>query len=231
MNWVLASSANRAAAPHQLVEAAALDDAAALEHQDAGGVADGGEPVGDHEGGAVLHHLGQRGLHLGLGERIEGAGRLVEDEDRRILEQRARDRQALALAAGEHPSALARDGLEAFRVAVDDLDDLRALAGAAHLLLGRIRLADAQVLGHRAIEQQHFLEHDADVAAQSRQREPADIHAVDLDRAGLRIEGAVQQRQCRRFAGAGGADQRDGFARQRRESQVGDRRRACRRTR
>ena len=51
----------------------------------------------------------------------------------------------------------------------------------------------------------------------------ADVHAVDLDRAGLRIEDAVQQRQRRRFAGAGGADQRDGLARQRGEGQIGDR--------
>ena len=213
-----------AAEPHQLVEGPALDDAAALEHQDAGGVADGGEPVRDHEGGAAFHHLGERGLHLGLGQRVERARRLVENEDRRILEQRARDREALALAAGEQPAAFAGIGLEAFRIAFDDVERLRALAGRAHLLLGRIGLADAQVLGDRAIEQQHLLEHDADVAAQARQREPANVHAVDLHHARLRIEDAVQQRERRRFAGAGRADQRDGLAGQRGEAQVGDRR-------
>ena len=41
--------------------------------------------------------------------------------------------------------------------------------------------------------------------------------------AGLRIEGAVQQRERGRLAGAGRADQRDGLARQRREGEVGDR--------
>ena len=48
---------------------------------------------------------------------------------------------------------------------------------------------------------------------------------------GLRIEGAMQQRQRRRLAGAGGADQRDGLARLRDEVEIGDRRRACRRRR
>jgi hypothetical protein len=54
--------------------------------------------VGDHEGGAAFHDLDQGGLDLGLGQRIERAGGLVEDEDRRVLQERARDRQALALA-------------------------------------------------------------------------------------------------------------------------------------
>ena len=41
---------------------------------------------------------------------------------------------------------------------------------------------------------------------------------------GLRIEGAMQQRKRRRFAGAGRAHQRHGLARQRRKVQSRDRR-------
>ena len=51
----------------------------------------------------------------------------------------------------------------------------------------------------------------------------ADVHAVDLDRARLRIEHAVQERQRGRLARAGRADQRDDLARQRGKFQVGDR--------
>jgi hypothetical protein len=39
---------------------------------------------------------------------------------------------------------------------------LRAFAGALHFLLGGIGFADSEVLGDRAIEQQHLLEDDAD---------------------------------------------------------------------
>ena len=92
-----------------------------------------------------------------------------------------------------------------------------------HLLLGRVGLADPQILGDRAVEQQHLLEHHADIAPQAREREGADVHAVDLHHARLRIEDAVQQRQRRRLAGAGRADQRDGLARQRGEGEIGDR--------
>ena len=154
------------AQPHQLVEAAGFDDAGVLEHQDTGGVADGGEPVGDHKGRASLHHLDQCRLQLGFGDRIERARRLVENQDRWVLEQRPRDREPLALAPGQQPAALADARLEAFRIALDDIERLGALAGLAHFLLGRIGLADAQIVGDRAIEQQRLLEHHADIAAQ-----------------------------------------------------------------
>ena len=53
---------------------------------------------------------------------------------------------ALALAAGQHAAALADGGFEAFRIALDEVERLRALGGLAHLLVGGVRLADAQVL-------------------------------------------------------------------------------------
>src|SRR5262245_7054068 len=88
-----------AALLYQLIEVAALDDVSALEHEDAGGIANGGETVRDHEGGAALHYLVERRLHLGLGQGIERARGLVEDQDRRGLLERARDREALTRAA------------------------------------------------------------------------------------------------------------------------------------
>ena len=44
---------------------------------------------------------------------VERAGRFVEDQDARVLEQDARDRQPLALAARELVAALADDGVVA----------------------------------------------------------------------------------------------------------------------
>ena len=74
----------------------------------------------------------------------------------------------------------------------------------------------------RAVEQQRLLKHDADIAAQPGERQRADVHAVDGDDAGLRIEGAVQERERRGFAAAGRADQRNAVAGQRGEAQVRD---------
>ena len=47
--------------------------------------------------------------------RVDRRRRLVEDQDRRVLEERARDGDALALAAGELRAALAELGLVALR--------------------------------------------------------------------------------------------------------------------
>src|SRR4051794_21028617 len=67
-----------AVAGHQLAVAAALGDAAAVEHDDLVGVDDGRQAMGDHHRGAAAADLLQRALDLLLGAGVERAGRLVE---------------------------------------------------------------------------------------------------------------------------------------------------------
>ena len=83
---------------------------------------------------------------LALARGVERAGRLVEQQDRPIREQRPRDRQPLALAAGELDAALAEIGVEALRQALDELQRVRRLARRAHLGVGRVGPAVAHVL-------------------------------------------------------------------------------------
>src|SRR5438046_83789 len=82
----------------QLVERARFDDVAGFEDENPCGIADRGEPVRNYEGGSALHDLYERGLDLGFGERIECARRLVENENRRVFQERPGNRQPLALA-------------------------------------------------------------------------------------------------------------------------------------
>jgi hypothetical protein len=131
----------------------------------------------DHEGGATFHHLFERGLHLGLGCGVEGAGGFVEDQDRRILQQRARDRHALTLAAGERAATFADAGLQTFGLVLDEIEGLGALACRTQLLVGRVRLSDPEILRNRTVEQQDLLKDDADVAAEGRELQAADVHA------------------------------------------------------
>jgi hypothetical protein len=74
-----------------------LDDLAVLEHHDQVGVADRREAVGDDERGATVQEASQRAFDLPLGADVDGARRLVEDQDARIGEQRPRERDELAL--------------------------------------------------------------------------------------------------------------------------------------
>lgn len=76
----------------------AFDDAAVLEHHDQVGVADRAEPVRDGERRAAVGEAVEGHLEFPLGLGVEGAGGLVEDEDARIDQHRARDGETLPLA-------------------------------------------------------------------------------------------------------------------------------------
>src|SRR3954463_16288119 len=89
-----------AATAQQIVMQAALDDLAALDNQNGVGVHDGMQAVGDHDGSAVLAEMVDCFLHVFFGFRIQRRGGLIEQDDRRVLDQRTRYGDALALAAG-----------------------------------------------------------------------------------------------------------------------------------
>ena len=61
-------------------------------------------------------------------------GRLVEEQNRGGREQRAGERQALALSAGETVSVLADPRVEAVGERLDPLVELRAAEGVAELV-------------------------------------------------------------------------------------------------
>ncbi len=88
-----------AVAGQQLIVASDLGDAAFVDDDDAVGIAHGGEPVRDDEDRPSTHQVGERLLHDELAFRIQIRRGLVQDEDRRVLQERARDRQSLPLSA------------------------------------------------------------------------------------------------------------------------------------
>src|SRR6478735_2864470 len=80
-----------------------VDDGAVGQEHDAVGVARRDRVVRDHDDG--LAELVDRSAHeaedLGTRARVEVAGGFVSEDDRRLAEQRAPDRDALLLATGE----------------------------------------------------------------------------------------------------------------------------------
>src|SRR6516164_9134651 len=83
----------------QRIVASVFDQAAAIERDDAVRRSHGREPVRDNQHRAPLRDL----LHVLLNDAfaliIEGAGRLVENQDARVSDERARNGDALALTA------------------------------------------------------------------------------------------------------------------------------------
>ena len=155
----------------------------------------------------------QRGEHDLLGDRVERRGRLVEDQDRRVLEDGARDAEPLALAARQAAAGFGDLGVVAIRQARDELVRVRALAAPADFLVGRVEPAVAEVVGDRAARTA------PDPAARSRCARAAtasvvlaDVDAVDQHAARRRVVEARNQADERRLAGAGQADERDHLA-------------------
>ncbi len=84
---------------------AALGDHALVEHDDLVGRDDGGEPVRDHQRGAIARDPVKGVLDLPFGMAVERRGRLIEHQDRRRFQDGAGDGDALLLAAGQLEAA------------------------------------------------------------------------------------------------------------------------------
>ena len=147
---------------------AEFDRPAVLDDADPVGIDDGLQAVRHHDGGAPDAQLVQRLLHLALGFGVERRRRLVEQDDRRLLQEGARDGDALALAARQLGALLAdvrcrsrrskpmmKSCAWASRAAVDDLGLGRRRAGRARC---------CRAIG--AAEQEHVLRHEGDGVAQ-----------------------------------------------------------------
>ena len=146
---------------------AVVDDAAAIHDDDPVEAPQRRQPVRDRDDRAALHQIVQRGLDQLFGFGIQRAGRLIQQQDRRVLQQRPRDRQPLALTAGQHHAAVADHRIESLRQRLDEFAAARGFGGGQHLGLGRVRAAVAQVLPHAAMEQRDVLRHQRHRLAQA----------------------------------------------------------------
>ena len=154
-------------------------------------------PRGDAQQIGVDHRLA-------LG--IERAGRLVEDQDARIVDQRARDREPLALAARQIGRAFLDVGLVAVRHPLDELLGAGEPRRAHRVGQREAGTAGDDVVADRAAEQEILLQHDAEALAQMAQIDLAQIRAVDLQEARVVAVDALQQPGDRRFARAAAPD-------------------------
>jgi hypothetical protein len=89
---------------------AGVDQLPVIEDDDPVGALHGGQPMGDDDRRPAAHCRFQRRLHDALAFRVEAAGRFVEQQQRRVLEDRTGDGDALPLAARQANAALADEG-------------------------------------------------------------------------------------------------------------------------
>ena len=160
--------------------------------------------LADHERDPVLGVDAAQEIHDAARElRVEARGGLVGEDHRRRLRERARDRDALLLTAGElvDPLALGAGKPDALEHRVDAARDLRARDTATRKAVADV-FADAH---HR--EQREVLEHHVDGPAI--RRHAAHRLAADRDGSGVGRKEARDHPQQRRLAAARGAEERD----------------------
>ena len=96
----------KAARANEFRMGALLDDTPIVDDKDSIGPQDGGQTVGDHQSRAASHNVLQCVLEQLLRASIHRRGRFVENEDRCVSKERARNAHPLPLTLGKSHSAL-----------------------------------------------------------------------------------------------------------------------------
>ena len=151
----------------------------AIHDADQIGADHGREAVRDDDRGAAAHQTAQRRLHLPLRIGVERRGRLVEQQDRRVLQHRARDGDALPLAAREPDAVLADRRVVALRQVADEVVGARRARGGLDLGVGRAEPAIGDIGAHGVVEQADLLRRPARPRRAARRASPADFLPVD----------------------------------------------------
>ena len=85
----------------QLLVCAFFDDFAIVDDQHLVGIADGAQAVGNDKTGAAFHQAQQRFLDARLGAGIDTAGGFIQNQNGRVSQDGARNRQQLALSLAQ----------------------------------------------------------------------------------------------------------------------------------
>ncbi len=173
-----------------------------------------------NKSGASDHQLVERVLQRTFSAIVQGARRLVEDEDRRIPQDCARDRYALFLTAGESVAALADHGVVPVVETGNELVDLRDARCLLDLGVRGVGFREPKVLTNRRVEEIRLLRHHTYQVGDRRQIEVPQIDVVDSHRSRSRVVQTCGQVSESGLARTRGADKRQGSAGRDREVDV-----------
>ena len=191
---------------------AGLDDLPAIDDANQVRPLDRRQPMRNDERRAPADQDVQRLLHLPFRFAVEGRSRFVEQQDRRVLQHRARNGNSLTLAAGQSDAVLADHRIVALR----QLANERVGGSRARRFLdfgrGCAKAAIGDIGAHSVVEQADFLSDQRDRAAQRGDRHRAHILPVDCDASRFDVEESRDQVEHGRFSRSQRADQRHGLA-------------------
>ena len=147
--------------------------------------------MGDDQRAAVAHEVVEGGLHHALGLGVERRGGLVQDQHRGVAVERAGDRQALALAAGQAGAFLAQHLVITLRQLGDEVGGKGGLGGGAHAGGVGIGVGVGDIGRDGVVEQHHVLAHHRQLLTVIVQAVVGDGGAVEQD---VAVVAAVEAR-------------------------------------
>src|SRR5215470_16698406 len=146
-----------AACSDQIIMGAVLSQTAAVDSDQAIASPNGRQPMCDDEHGTAPGELRHVLLDDPLALVVESTRRLVEDQDARVIDDRAGDGQTLALSARQARSALTNYGVVTIGKLKDELMGTGHLRDLDDLFDRRRAVGERDVVADRAIEQDALL--------------------------------------------------------------------------
>ena len=188
----------------QLLVGALLQNFTVGQHDDVVRMLDGGQPVGHNEHGAHGAHLFQRILNEQLRLGVDVGGSLVQDHHAGLMDDGAGKAEQLPLPSGEVVAALTHLFVQPVVQLVDELVGIDVAADLHDLAVGDTLFPQNDVGTDGTREQEHILQHLAEVPAQGGDLDLADVDTVDQDLALLELVVPADQGEDGALAGAGG---------------------------
>lgn len=141
------------------------------------------QPMRNRNGSPSLRSLIQCGLYNLLALAVQRASRLIEQQNLRIPNQRASNRNTLLLTTGEESALGATKCVEAFREREDKVLNVGGFACGVQVGFGDVgvRAAEEDVFADRALVESRFLGDERNVGAVLVEVERGDFAAVDKD--------------------------------------------------
>src|SRR5687767_14339282 len=139
------------------------------------------EVVRDDKGGFALLQSLQRVVNERGRFGVHGRSGFVQDQGRGTLDDRARQTEALALAARKRRAALSDDRLVTVWQRNYEIVGVRLPRGLYDLFQRGFRFAVSDVFVDRSAKEYGILQHDAYFTAQTFAAVSSDVHAVDPD--------------------------------------------------
>ena len=148
--------------------AASLDRAAGIHDHDLVGGIGQRKAVGDDQHGAASKQPGQRIADQRLAPGIQAGRDFIQDEDRRILQERPSDGQTLPLPAAQPGALLAQRRIVAARQRLDELVGVSSPGRSDHGIHAGLRPREADIVGDGAVEEVRQLRHPRNLPAPHR---------------------------------------------------------------